>query len=580
MTTSLDFQTRGDARPQSAMPDDTAVQIAATVASDARHLLVHGDPAKLEARVRTAAGPSDLVRVWDFSPRAAAPFQGMRNLAEELLPTLSREMPETVARRATELAALDLPVPDGAQPLDLSAIALPASERRLSRESEYCFRIANGLAQIVTAAMDRTAGFAGRALWLVVPDISTLDRVSLLSLKQLLCFSADGIRIVAGAPAGLDEWLTDLPEAPDSATDERTVRLRFLRAYLDKTAPARVGAPAGPAQAGPTPLRPHPDDLSEHAIFDAIQAGQYDLAVAALAHPDLVLDAGARARLSGLVHAYIGNFDLARQIYLAEMEREGDALSQARACMFAALLSSKRLAHYDETMALLDRGFAAVEGREDEAARLERGWLLNVRAFVLFRTQRADEAFRVSREALDSIKAIKGSDGLHLRINLISNMSILFEVIGDDRKSLAVWEKFEAFTQGPAKDLFSKIYCFRKAGLLCALGDTDAAASHLLASWNDARRINDDFHAIHIARALADVECRRERPAAAAIWLLRAAAAAETCGDQEAAAKARARQAEVLAAADGSGRAVSAEGRIETKLGRPFAQYHVEEVRP
>lgn len=567
--------------------------LSSAVAAGHRQLLINpharGGPEAFDEAIERLKREGELVDVWSFAPNHAAPFQGLAGLVAKFLPSLSKECEGLVSDKAAELAAVNLHVTrEDLTFITMDALALPASERRLSRESEYTFRITNGLARLVVEGLEKTAAFVGQKLWIFVPDVTQIDRVSLLSLNQLLQFASQKIIVVYGGPSSLNELTRCgtqevLTTEPASSAERR----KFLKSFLSHQKPIPLDA-MELKEGRPSPLAPlllDVDRFSEDSLFEAIQVGQYDLALSVLEHPDFELEAEARARLLGLAHAYIGNFQFAQEIYHRAMSQAKDPVMKARFCVYTSLLSAKRLSEYDRTIALIDEGLAALKGHGEAAALLETGWLLNVRALVMFRTKRIEEAAAICREAIATIKPLQGSDALHLKINLISNMSILFEADGNLRKSLAVWERFEAFNTGPARALFAKIYHFRKAGLLFGLGQIDMAMDQYLASWHEAQSIHDTFHSVVIAQTLGKAEFQRRRFEAAAIWFERAETEAKRCADHAAADKSAAARAIALKMAerprdDPSEVAISdceewLHRAPETKLGRPFYLYHI-----
>jgi hypothetical protein len=224
-------------------------------------------------------------------------------------------------------------------------------------------------------------------------------------------------------------------------------------------------------------------------------------------------------KVLGIVHSFRRQNEQAT----AQFERIADDEDvsvevRAQAVLYSALTRVKMVrdpaagrTKADEGLALLDR-----ENASSPQAQRERGWLLNVRALCWFRERELGAATRDEKAALRCVEGHSDSSSVHLKINLISNISVLQERAGRPEAALRTWERFS--NVGTGWDIvFRKHHAYRTGGLALVAGDRDRAQ----AAFEDAMRacgeLDDVFHQTAIGLELGQFEL--------------AARAADTLGD-------------------------------------------------
>ncbi|MFD0660698.1 hypothetical protein [Thermocatellispora tengchongensis] len=134
---------------------------------------------------------------------------------------------------------------------------------------------------------------------------------------------------------------------------------------------------------------------------------------------------------------------------------------------------------------------------ESGGHRRERGWLHNLRGLTCFALGEPREALEHEKRALACIEGLSDASSVHLRINLLSNVSVLQEKTGRHRQALATWARFER-AAGASNTPFAKHHAYRAAGLALLAADRDAATAGLERSLACAEESRDDFHACEI----------------------------------------------------------------------------------
>ncbi|RXT29798.1 hypothetical protein B5P46_01620 [Rhizobium leguminosarum] len=533
-------------------------------------LLVGADPWRLpwlEAFAARQRESGDMVALWDAAGDPLRPHSALASLVAPFQSTVALEAPELLIGFGPELAALA--GDDG----PLSRIALPASERRLSRESEFNFRILEASVRFLRTCLAQLPSASGRKLLVVAPAIDRLDRLTLLALDQLRRSEGRSVTIVIGLSNEAYRTLADDDEPERHLLGVEKERRRFLRDFIRTTDPEVVKGPSewdAPQAAILAEFPNLPDEPG--AILRAIQAGQLDVALASLTRPCSRLSRAERSRLLGLTHAYLGNFALALDVYEQARVEAEDPISRARASVYVALLLNKRLSELDRAQAVIETAMGEISGLIDGNARLERAWLFNVHALVHFRRRENDAAFEKCREGLAEVKTVAGSDAMHLKVNLINNMSTLREVSGDPEGALLIWQRFQKLS-GAGDPLFRKVFLFRNAALLDACGRPADAYEAMLDCWRETETLSDVFHQAYVGYDLGVLAARLGQLQRAERWFERAGEAAVACRNSDAAA--RAKHAAALVADAPNGIATTNLGLTGSKLGRPFHLIHI-----
>lgn len=444
----------------------------------------------------------------------ADPLDGVRRLMRHFVHDL---LQQTRGEYGSELRCLFPDHEAFANAVPLEDIALPSSERRLSRESERLFRLVNGIAAMLNARVGTGPGCFGE-LWLLVPDLLQMDRLSLHVLHQIRRFRHARIRIVAGISQADLAALQSMGDHGE-LQDPLAIRRRFAKDFLEIGRYSVYAGPLGASPPGTERDRAKAAVLSLDNIARAIEWGQYDQALLAL--ESVTQRDFAWYKAVGLTHAYLGQYMTAAAAYAQADEVAPTPAQRAEAYVYLALLSSKRNSQHRAAQQLVDIGRQCVAGLSDEHSVIESGWLSNVAALAHFSEGRQAEAMALCKNAYLSLKPHKGSDALHLKINLVSNLSVVYESMGRLSEALAVWETFSQFLAGSTSALFAKIYHYRVAGLLLKAGDAGKAEASYRRSYEEATRVHDRFHLMYIAYDLGVLCARRGAWAEALEWFER-----------------------------------------------------------
>ncbi|HEX7734152.1 MAG TPA: tetratricopeptide repeat protein [Ktedonobacteraceae bacterium] len=609
--------------------------------------------------------------------RRSHSFLGLKQLLAHLGPILRAEAPDLLRTCDTEWVTL---FPEARADLffqqtrPLDEIALPSSERRLSRESEQVFRLINRGITLILTALDQCPSLRERVLWVWVHNLDFGDRLTIHALHHLCRRSHPRVRLVASlqqmpertsdareaAPEGdlirrllndqatfarflahvaddiapdlifLYPWsregvqrhvLTQHPERAeqideisawsngspvlvqallehgeylaDPSHGWQEAEREYLRHYRATYATEVVFSAAGicpptrprfllmerviaPMKIEPEEMRRYhrllcerlvasgrPADWSEeeyqsHLCYHAFQGGLYAEGLDHLGKavtPSIhwgnyenvlallkqALRAGqqtsfAQAELvglwkwCGLVQAYIGNFAGAMEAYQQALEIATAPATRAQLYAYLSLLATKRLADFSQAEQLLDAGLAEIAGRDDDESTVERAWLSNIRALSLFSQKQHAQAFALCKSAYDVIRSTHIDGVLHLKVNLISNMSVVMEEMGNIAGALKAWHFFRPFLQGD-NQLFQKTYYYREAGLLLKQGETEQAIELFRTSYRQAEATHDAFHMDFIARDIGALYYHRQRWDDAREWFARSGEAAIQAGN-------------------------------------------------
>lgn len=178
--------------------------------------------------------------------------------------------------------------------------------------------------------------------------------------------------------------------------------------------------------------------------------------------------------------------------------------------MYVALLCTKRLNKPLVGREIIDQALQSIEGTTGSEVEVERTWLHNLRALTFVGTGDLAQAFKECKQGLEHIKeGNRKEDAIHIKINLISNISVLFESMKKVDAALKHWSKFEPFVIH-SSPIFTKHYLYRKAGLLFKLQRYAEAIESLEDSYRIAKEMNDAFHMDIIARSIGAIYFEQE----------------------------------------------------------------------
>jgi hypothetical protein len=208
--------------------------------------------------------------------------------------------------------------------------------------------------------------------------------------------------------------------------------------------------------------------------------------------------------------------------------------TRADAHLYRALLACKTFGRLGDARAEIAAGFAALSGDASEAASTSRAWLHNLAALTHVMERDWSAARREEELAIAAIDRVPGDSATHLKTNLVSNFSVLFEMQGDPTTALSVWKRFSRLTTTLRSEASSKVYFHRLGALLAQNGEVERALAAYRSAYESARVTGDELHAETIASVIGRLHLDRDGEgdrAEAARWFLHAAGHARACGD-------------------------------------------------
>jgi tetratricopeptide (TPR) repeat protein len=458
---------------------------------------------------------------------------------------------------------------------DLADLALTPSERRLHRESEQSFWVINLAARAIVEALR----VSGRPL--VVHGAGECD---LVSLRTLMRAAEWGRLEQLESRILLTGWHVRRPHYAAFFEERR-------RAYLD-TLCDRMRAPRPGSEVGPTSgrvLEPAVDLEGQylHAVIDEERPLEHRIAASILAirscffttnyegaqlaaERGLALIDAAGAALSparvaegwdaldtgfttpaieidrnslgdaeelralldrsiGVVHVFTGLHDEALEAFARGLERRISPERQAQLHMYRALTLIKRLGQLPNARAEVEAGLAVMQGQQSEARSLHEGWLRNVYALTYFQDKKLEQAMVEEKKAMRCVGELHDASATHLKINLISNASVLQETAKMHADAITTWRRYEKLSEKWGEN-FTKHYRYRLAGLQLAAGERESAVENYTTAYESARRLGDPLHSQVISAELGRMSLE-EQPATSVRWFTQAVEQARTIGD-------------------------------------------------
>ncbi|WP_366344557.1 tetratricopeptide repeat protein [Paenibacillus amylolyticus] len=511
-----------------------------------------------------------------FEDKLFHSFYGLKECWWQLQDVIERHYPELKQQFSAELQFLFPETSLNKHTEPLEALAAGSSERRLSKESEQIFRLVWGISKLIQLVSYH------RPLQIRFYNVAEADRVSLQFISYLSSQKGNiDLQVHVGeVPTSWDEeckllrdellqmWKKNLHETEENEERKKPVNKNRSLSFDEKTALSWFQNRESM----------YAYDMEE-IIQRFVMGGNYEAALTLIQGGiHTVCDKERLATLwmkKGLVYAFCGNYSKAIVCYKHLFSLSTSPQKRTATCMYLALLSSKRLDQEDEAQSWIEKGLQEAVLLEGKEADIEKGWLYNVRALSAFREKNYREALQYSQAALKRIMNHQAGDALHLKINVISNLSVLFEKMGLSEKALTTWQKFEQFITHGTTAAFSKTYYFRLGALQVASGQQKEGIAYITRAYEIAKRIDDVFHAAFIAQELAIYSYNDDDFAQTVHWLEHSASMALEFGD-EAFASLQVRRIKLVQ--QNESLIIKQEldlGSPLTKIGRPFYPIHI-----
>lgn len=524
---------------------------------------------RFESEAQRAGAPAVDV---DVAVSLPISFSGLRRVIEALDPAVPGLRAKLTAAQPSEWARL---FPGSASGVaDISDTALSPSERRLHRESEQVFRVLNAGARFIVEALktlDRP---------IVIRNAGACDLVSLRGFMR----AAEWTRLEGhGGEIVMSGWLERRANASQRFEARRQATLKAIcermRANAISLVPTKVSNPPAerPVDAEGRYLTTVVDEsasvsrrlaaavLAIRATFfttnyeGAMLAAETGLAlldsvgevnVAEVerewdAQDDAIVTSaievdkqslGTAAELRALFHrsigviqAFNGEFNDALESFERGLSGTVGPEHHAHLRMFRALTLIKRMGNGEKARAEISSAIAGLAGRTTASAALHEGWLRNVFALTWFQEKKLDAAVEEEKAAIRCVGDLHDASATHLKINLISNLSVVQETAKRFDDSIATWRRFEKIS-GNWGENFHKHHRYRLAGLHLARGAVSEAVQWYTSAYEAADKLGDDYHQQVIAAELGRLALDEQRQADALEWFRKAVGHARAIG--------------------------------------------------
>lgn len=457
----------------------------------------------------------------------------------------------------------------------LADLALTPSERRLHRESEQVYRVLNTAAEAIVEAL------RGTRRTLVLRNTGHCDLVSLRGLMRACewlrldhspsrvlfadwdnCFSGpDRMRLVrelslnriaarlGATPQGesaskrpvtaqpafvpnAEQTYLQLVMSNEEAELRIAAAMLALRSCFYSTnyegALLAIGQALDLLDAGAGALSPQ--RVQEH--FAALDDGNMAPAIE-IAKEDLGAQMDIKALLwksVGVVYSFVGDHPAAFDAFNRALDCPSSPELRAQLHMYLGLTLAKRMGRTDEAVTVLRRGLELMKGRSTERAALEEAWLRNVMGLTFFQQRDLQAALREERLAASAIGQHHTPIATHLKINLISNISVLQEMAKRFSDAIQTWSRFEQISSAWGEN-FRKHHAYRMAGLQLSAGDEEAAIQGYQTAYESAVKLNDCYHRQIIASELGRFFLEKGEQDQAVAWFEQAYENARAIGD-------------------------------------------------
>jgi hypothetical protein len=202
-------------------------------------------------------------------------------------------------------------------------------------------------------------------------------------------------------------------------------------------------------------------------------------------------------RYLGMVHVFVMDYSTALR-HLGDASARGPEVVRARSRLLRALLLIKRIGNVPAGFAEVAEGLAGLADDRSEAAAVEAAWLHNVKALGHVQLGELNAAMAEERVAIRIIGKLTTTDATHLKVNLVSNISVLKEYARQPVAAVDAWRRFSRRSTEWG-DTFFKHHSYREGGLLVRSGAVDEALPLLACSYQLAQAAGDDFYRTHMS---------------------------------------------------------------------------------
>ncbi len=234
-------------------------------------------------------------------------------------------------------------------------------------------------------------------------------------------------------------------------------------------------------------------------------------------------------RCQGVLNVFTGSHEEALTSFQKGIDASLTPEGKGHCHMFRALMLIKRLGSLGEARKEVDAGLGWLAKAGKERA-LHEGWLRNVSALVHFQQKELNEAIREEKIAIRCVGELHSPSATHLKINLISNLSVVQETAKNFDEAIATWRRFEKISENWGAN-FRKHHSYRLGGLMLASGQTADALASYETSYASAQELGDALHRQFIAGELGRQAIDSGKPDRANEWFEKAEAHARELGD-------------------------------------------------
>lgn len=490
-----------------------------------------------------------VVRLEPDEDHALLGFSALCGIVSKAISALETHDASLLEPMATELVWLFPTLKERAWAvgaLDLEEIALPPSRRRLHKESEIIQRVIVSLIRVLRS-WRRTQ--KGRTLFhfhrLHEMDEQTVRLFRALAATELgddICILASashaepadtdgGSSLVAGLANGADlrrRMLEDLVELvsiqhldaprPDGPSDIRacvlTANCKDPALHLDTAEARKYKAFRSALQTSNSNLNQCAQDAMSASVFTL----NFPLALAIVTDLGNLFDTLSKSDQHelilhlGFAHAFSTDFNAARQALELSIDFASTPRQSAVSHFHLALVHIKRLKSPVQGRKHIDTALSFLDPTSVPDAN-EMAWLQNLRALSFVEQRDFTSAGKCLQAAIQHNSSVpRSSDQIHLKLNLLNNISLLEELTGDYVRAIKRYASLEPLMARASRNT-AKHWHYRLGGLLVRHGKLEQGLQHLIEAEHCARSSEDLYYSgricaeiVSIKHALGDIK--------------------------------------------------------------------------